>query len=77
MSLLLRIIGNVIFYSVLAVIVLTLLTWLTRGRKSDQKPPSSGEWPEGKATYIDRISARRDYSSSRQDLKDEQERRRA
>jgi hypothetical protein len=78
MSLLLDVVGKVILFSVVAVIVLTLMTWLTKKRKSDQIPPtSSGEWPEDKATHVDRISAQRPYSSSRRDLKDEQERRRA
>ena len=77
MSLLLHIIAKVIFFVVLAVLVLTLLTWFTKTNRSSQAPPSSGEWPEDKATHVNRISARRPYSSSRQDLKDEQERRRA
>lgn len=78
MSLLLHILGKVIFFSVLAAVVLTLLTWLTKNPKSDQIAPPSGEWPEDKAKHIDRISARRSYSSSREDLKnDKQERRRA
>jgi hypothetical protein len=75
MSLLLHIIGKVIFFSVLTVIVLTLLTWLTR-TKGAQTKPSYGEWPEDKATHVDRISARRPMSSSR-DSKAEQERWRA
>jgi hypothetical protein len=76
MSLLLHILGNVLFFSILAIVVLTVMTWLTK--KPNQIAPSSlGELPEDKAAYIDRISARRSYSSSRQDLKDEQERRRA
>jgi hypothetical protein len=74
MSLLLHIIGKVIFFSVLTVIVLTLLTWLTRTKSSQTRP--SGEWPEDKATHVDRISARRPMSSSR-DSKAEQERWRA
>lgn len=77
MSLLLHIIGKVIFFSVLAVLVLTLLTWFAKTNRSGQAPRPSGEWPEDKATHVDRISARRPYSSSRRDLKDEQERRRA
>ena len=77
MSLLLHIIVKLIFFAVLAVFVLILLTWFTKTNRSGQAPPSLGEWPEDKATHVDRISARRPYSSSRRDLKDEQERRRA
>jgi len=79
MSLLLHIIAKVIFYTVFGVVVLTLLTWLsfTKKTKSDQiTPPSSREWPEDKATYVDRISAPRPFSS-RRDSKGEQERWRA
>jgi hypothetical protein len=77
MSLLLHILVKVIFFTVLGVIVLTLLRWFTKSSGDQITPPSSGEWPEDKATYVDRISARRPYSSSRRDLQDEQERRRA
>jgi len=78
MSFLLHIIGKVIFFSVLAVIVLTLLTWLTKKPKRDQKTsPSSGAWPEDKATHVGRILDGRPYSASRRDFEDEQERRRA
>ena len=73
MSLLLHIIAKVIIFSVLGVVVLTLLTWFTKKTRSDH-PPSPSEWPEDKATYMDRISARRPPSSSR-DSKGEQERR--
>jgi hypothetical protein len=73
----LHIIAKLIFFAVLAVLVLTLLTWFTKTNKKGQAPPSSGEWPEDKATHVERISAGRSYSSSRRDLKDEQERRRA
>lgn len=76
MSLLLHIIGQVIFFTVLGVIVLTVLRWLTK-TSGPIEPRTSGEWPEDKATYVDRISAHRPYSSSRRDLQDEQERRRA
>ena len=76
MSLLVHILAKVIFFSVLAVVVLTLLTWFTKNRSGQVMPPSSREWPEDKATYMDRISARRGFSSSR-DSKGEQERRRA
>jgi len=75
MSLLLHIIGKLIFFSVLTVIVLTLLTWLTRTKSAQTRPPS-GEWPEDKATHVDRTSARRPMSS-RRDSKEEQERWRA
>ncbi len=75
MSLLLHILGNVLFFCVLGIVVLTLMTWLTKKPKSNQiAPPSLGELPEDKATYVDRISARRSYSSSRPDLKDERRR---
>ena len=78
MSFLLHIIGKVVFFFVLTVIVLTLLTWLTKKPKSDQKTSlSSGEWPEDKATHVGRILNGRPYSASRRDLEDEQERRRA
>lgn len=77
MSLLLHILGKVIFFTVLGVIVLTVLRWLTKNSSNESTPPSLGEWPEDKATYVDRISERRSYSSSRRELQDEQERRRA
>ena len=78
MSLLLHIFAKVIFFTVLGVVVLTLLRWFTKTTGSDQiTPPASGEWPEDKATHLNRISAGRPYSLSRQDLKDEQQRRRA
>lgn len=78
MSLLLHFIAKLAFFSVLAVIFLALLTRLTKKPKSDPNmPPISGEWPEDKLTYVDRISAKHPYSSSRQALKDEQDRRRA
>ena len=78
MSLLLHILAKVILFTVLGVVVLTLLRWFTKATNGDQiTPPSSGEWPEDKATHVDRISGRRPYSSSRRDLQDEQERRRA
>ena len=73
---LLHIIGSAIFFSVLAVIVLTLLTWTTRS-KSEPKPTSLAELQEDKAEHINRISAGRSYSAARQDLKREQEKRRA
>lgn len=76
MSLLLHIIANLFFFVVLGVAVLTLLTWFTKKTRSDQIAPPSGEWPEDKATHMDRISARRPMSS-RRDSKEEQERRRA
>ncbi len=67
---------HLIVYAVLAVIILTLLTLFTRAKTDKTSPPPLGEWPEDKATYVKRISAR-SYSSSRRDLKEEQERRRA
>jgi len=77
MSLLLHIIAKLAFFAVLGVVVLTLLTWFTKKTRSDQTtPPSSREWPEDKATHLDRISARRP-TSSRRDSKGEQERWRA
>lgn len=77
MSLLLHLIAKVVFFSVVAVVFLALLTWLTKKPKGDQAPPVSGEWPEDKLTYVDRISAKHPYSSSRRALKEEQDRRRA
>lgn len=76
MSLLLHILGQVVFFTVLGVIVLTVLRWLTKS-SGPPAPRSLGEWPEDKASYVDRISAHRPYSLSRRDLQDEQERRRA
>ena len=77
MSLLLHIIGKVIFFTVFGVVVLTLLTWFTKNTKGDQTARSSlHEWPEDKGTHVDRISARRPTSSAR-DSKREQERWRA
>ena len=75
MSLLLHIVGKLIFFSVLTVIVLTLLTWLTRTKSAPTRPPLH-EWPEDKATHMDRISGRRPMSS-RRDSKEEGERWRA
>ncbi len=77
MSLLLHILEKVIFFTVLGVVVLALLRWFTKSSGDRISPPSSGEWPEDKAPHVDRISGRRPYSSSRRDLKNEQERRRA
>jgi hypothetical protein len=77
MSLLLHIVAKLILFAVIAVAILTLLTRLSRTKTEQTRPRSLGEWPEDKATYVNRISARRGYSSARQDLKDEQERRRA
>ena len=78
MSLLLHFVAKVIFFSVLAVVVLGLLTWLTKTPKSDSNTQAvPGEYPEDKLTYVDRISAKHPYSSSRRALKDEQDRRRA
>jgi len=76
MSLLVHILAKVIFFSVLAVVVLTLLTWFTKNRSGQIGPPSSREWPEDKAQSMDRFSDQRPLSSSR-DSKGEQERRRA
>src|SRR6266581_1822111 len=46
MSLLLHILAKVIVFSVLGVVVLTLLTWFTKSTRSNQSPPpESGEWP--------------------------------
>ena len=78
MSFLLHFLAKVIFFTVLGVVVLALLRWFTKTTSSDQiTPPATSEWPEDKATLVDRISGRRPYSSSRRDLQDEQERRRA
>jgi hypothetical protein len=76
MSLLLYILAKMVFFSVILVVVLTLLTWLTKSNSDLTKSHSLGEWPEDKATHVDRISAR-PCSSARQDFKDEQKRRRA
>lgn len=77
MSLLLHILGKVIFFTVLGVIVLAVLRLLTKTSSNQGTTPSSEEWPENKAAYGDRISARRPYSSSRRDFQDQQARRRA
>ena len=77
MSLLLDILGKVVLFAVLGAIMLTLLGWLTKSNSKPSKPLSSEEWPEDKATYVDHISGHRPYSSSRRDLQNEQERRRA
>ncbi|MBZ5614440.1 MAG: hypothetical protein LAO23_10555 [Acidobacteriia bacterium] len=75
MSLLLHIVVKLIFFAVLGIVVLTLLTWFTKKTRSDQiAPPPSGEWPEDKATHMDRISR---GVSSRQESKGEQKRRSA
>jgi hypothetical protein len=75
MSLLLHIVVKLIFFAVLGVVVLTLLTWLTKRNRSDQiAPPPSGEWPEDKTTHMNRISR---GVSSWQDSKGEQKRRSA
>jgi hypothetical protein len=77
MSLLLHIIGNLVFFFALGIAVLTVLTWFTKNTKSDQiSRPSLHEWPEDKTTHVDRISARRP-TSSRRDSKEERERWRA
>ena len=82
MSFLPHFLAKVIFLTVLGVVVLALLRWFTKTTSSDQiTPPATSEWPEDNATYVDPISNRRphssSYSSSRRDLQDEQERRRA
>jgi Flp pilus assembly protein TadB len=76
MSLLLHIIVKLIAFVVLGIVILTLMTWLSKAKREQTRPPSLGELPEDKAAHLNRISAR-PYSSSRRDLKDEQERRRA
>jgi len=77
MSLLLHILGKVIFFTVFGALVLIVLRWLTKNSSGPSTPDSSAEWPEDKATYVERISAHRPYSSSRRDLQNERERRRA
>ena len=78
MSLLLHFAAKLIFFSVLTVIVLALLTWLTKNTKSNSNNPLiPDEYPEDKLRHVDRISAKHSYSSSRRALQDEQERRRA
>ena len=74
---LLHVIAKLLVYAGLAVVVLTLLTWLTRTKSGQTRPPSLGELPEDKTAYVNHISARHPYSSLRRDLKDEQKRRRA
>jgi hypothetical protein len=69
MSLPLHIVARLIFFAILAVVVLTLLTWLTKKTRSDKITPSS-EWPEDKTAYVNRVS-------STQDSKEKKERRRA
>jgi hypothetical protein len=76
MSLLLHIIAKLVLFVVLGIVILTLMTWLSKAKSDQARPTSPGELPEDKATHINHISAR-PYSSSRRDLKDEQERRRA
>ena len=74
MSLLLHFIAKLIFFSVLTVVVLALLTWLTQRTGSDRTTrPSLSELPEDKGTYLNRISARRPSSSGR-DSKEERRR---
>ena len=51
MSLLLHILSKVIVFTVLGDFVLTLLTWFTKSNQT----PASGEWPEDKAAYPDRV----------------------
>jgi hypothetical protein len=64
---------HLFFYAVLAVVILGLLTWFTKN-KGNENTPALGEWPEDKATHVNRVSA---YSSSRRNLEDEQAKRRA
>jgi hypothetical protein len=68
MSLLLHIVAKFIFFAILGAVVLTLLTWLTQ-KTTSNRIALPGEWPEDKATYVDRVSIIRDYK--------EKERRRA
>jgi hypothetical protein len=75
MSLLLHIIAKFIFFAILAAVVLTLLTWLTKKTSSGQIA-TPGEWPEDKSTHVDRVSVGRPSPSTR-DSKEKQERRRA
>jgi hypothetical protein len=72
MSLLLHSVAKLIFFAILAVVVLTLLTWLTKKTGSDKITPSS-EWPEDKATSVNRVSSIRDSNKK----KEKKERRRA
>jgi len=72
MSFLLHIAGKLLLFSVLAVVVLALLTWFTKTRSDQTTRPSSAESPEGKATRIDRTSPWRPASSSRDSKKDQE-----
>ncbi len=76
MSFLLHIAGKLLLFSVLAVVVLTLLTWFTKTKSDQTARRPSAETPEDKATRIDRASAWRPASSNR-DTKKDQERWRA
>jgi ABC-type protease/lipase transport system fused ATPase/permease subunit len=76
MSFLLHIAGKLLLFTVLAVVVLTLLTWFTKTKSEQTMRPSSGENQEDKATRIDRTSAWRP-ASSRRDTKKDHERWRA
>ena len=77
MSLLLHILGKVMTFTIVGVIVLTVLRLITKSSSGPVAPDASTEWPGHRATRIDRISDDRPYSSSRRDLQAEQERRRA
>jgi hypothetical protein len=70
MSFLLHIAGKLLLFSVLAVVVLTLLTWFSKTKSDQTTRPSSAESPKGKATRIDRTSAWRPASSTRDTKKD-------
>ena len=65
MSLLLLIVAKLIFFTILAAVVLTLLTWLTKKTGSDQIAPPS-EWPEDKATSVNRVSLTRDSKGKKE-----------
>jgi len=76
MSFLLHLAGKLLLFTVLAAVVLALLTWFTKTRSDQSARSSSGGSPEDKATRIDRTAAWRPASSTR-DTKKDQERWRA
>jgi hypothetical protein len=65
MSLLLHIVGKLVFFAILGVVVLTLLTWLTKKTTSD-RITSPGELPEDKATDVDLVSSIRDSKENKE-----------
>jgi hypothetical protein len=72
MSFLLHIAEKLLLFSVLAVVVLTLLTWFSKTKSDQTTRPSSGESLEDKPTRIDRTPAWRPASSTRDSKKDQE-----